>query len=85
MERALFILPPQKKHASERGDLLTFFHNQVVDKNGKPYRIAFISMKLSHLQVNDLYFMKSIFVDTERRRGIEGARKEWWYSLKSNK
>lgn len=83
MERIKVLLPEIKKHASERGELLTFFHNQVVDKNGKPYRIAFIALKLSHLQINDLYFMKSIFVDTERRRGIEGARKEWWYSLKA--
>ncbi len=73
---------PSTTKGSERGELIQFFVDNIVDKKGKKYRIAFIGMKLSHLQLPDLYFMKSCFVDIERRSGIESARKNWWWSIK---
>ena len=52
-------LPQKQKHRSERGDLITYFHERVFNKQGKRFPIAFIATKLSHLSVQDLYYLKS--------------------------
>ena len=71
------------KVKSERAELIKFFHENILDKNGKQYRPQFLAVKLAHIPTKDLYYSVSIFKDTEKRRGIIGARKEFWFSIKS--
>lgn len=78
--------PKEKdKHRSERGDLIDYFHNEVLDKSFRRYPIKRIAVLLGHLTVKDLYYMKSCFVDRMKRNGVEAAQKWFWYSLKVKK
>jgi hypothetical protein len=84
--QTLFELISQRKEVkshSERAELLKFFIENIPDKNGKQYKPAYMGMRLSHIPTKDLYYMISIFRDTEKRRGVIGARKEFWFSIKS--
>lgn len=47
----------EKKRTSERAELLKSFLEKLTDKQGKPYRPAFIGMKLAHVKTPDLYFL----------------------------
>lgn len=53
---------------SERSELIRYFHERARDKAGKPYRIGYLAMRLSHLSVSDLYYMKSVLEDGSRTR-----------------
>lgn len=83
----LILSSPKEKgtHRSERGDLIDFFHSQIRDKKFKKYPISRIAVKLSHLSVKDLYYLQSVFKDISVRKGIEGAQKFWWWSLRPKK
>lgn len=59
---------------SERTELVKFF----VQKTGKAPKV--IAIKLSHLSVQDLYYMKSVYEDLERNG--KSAIKWFWWSLK---
>ena len=75
---------PQKQEKSrrtERGDLITYFHERVLDKKGKSFRIAFIATKLAHLSLQDLYYLKSTCEDASRRGKPFGAI--FWWSIKA--
>ena len=72
---------------TERGELLRYFTdaiNKTRDgKRFKKFSIAAIAVKLSHLkQLSDLYYMKSIMEDIDRRNGPDAASKWFWWSLK---
>ena len=67
---------------SERADLVKFFVDNLRDKNNKPFKVGFIVQKLSHLKTPDLYYVKSVFRDNLMRKGLDGASKELWWSLK---
>lgn len=69
-----------EKIISQRGELLKFFRERVRDRKGKMYSYAFIGMKVSHLSVPDLCFLKSVCVDAENRGQAFG--KVWFGSLK---
>lgn len=73
-------LPKKQKHRTERGDLLTYFHQRIKNKQGKEYRMAFIASKLAHLELQDLYFLKSTCEDAQRRGKPFGAI--FWWSIK---
>ena len=83
--KSLFELLEQRKEVkshSKRAELLRFFIENIPDKNGKQYKPQFLAVKLSHIPTKDLYYMISIFKDTEKRRGKVGAIKEFWWSIK---
>ena len=61
---------------SERGELLRFFALK------SEWSIPRIAKKVSHLSVQDLYYMKSAFEDRERRNGKITAIKWFFWSLK---
>lgn len=69
--------PIVKKHRSERGDLLDYFHTRVLDKKGKPFRLSHLATKLAHLEVRDLYFLKST-CDDAANRGKPFSAVFWW-------
>jgi hypothetical protein len=62
--------PAVASRETERGSLIQFFTEHVnADRDGKRYKklpIAAIAVKLSHLSVPDLYFLKSVCSDAER-------------------
>jgi hypothetical protein len=78
--------PQKKRQTSERGELLEYFHREAnLEWDSKKYgqlTIKRIAVKLAHLKVNDLYYLKSTCEDARRRRG-EWA-KYFWGSLKVN-
>jgi hypothetical protein len=73
--------PAKHDRNSERGDLIKFFTDKVnADRDGKKYRklpISAIAVKLSHLSLADLYYLKSDCTDAERR-GKPFAAVFWW-------
>lgn len=69
-----------EKIVSQRGELLKLFRERVRDKDGKMYSYAFIGMKVAHLNIPDLCYLKSVCVDAENRGGSFG--KVWFGSLK---
>jgi hypothetical protein len=71
------------KTKSQRAELVKFFIDNLRDKNDKPFRTGFIVQKLSHIKTPDLYYVKSIFRDNLMRKGLDGASKEFWWSLKA--
>lgn len=74
---------PVRVRTSERSELIRFFHENLFDKSGKPYTAQRIAIKLAHLSIDDLYYLKSVFSDVLRRSGQTAAQKYFWWSLKS--
>lgn len=76
--------PRKPKAASERGELIQFFTDKVnADRDGTRYKklpIAAIAVKLSHLSLHDLHYLRSICLDAERRGTAFG--KLFWGSIK---
>ena len=63
----------KKYRSAERGDLLEYFAAEANrERKGKykPLPLRFYAVKLSHLSVKDLYYLKSISEDAQRRGGI---------------
>ena len=79
-------LPPKKTKRTERGDLLEWFAVELNhDRDGVKYKkltVGRMSYLLQHLNVRDLYYMKSVMIDTQRRGG--NGSKYFWWSLKSD-
>ncbi len=71
-----------QKSRSERAELIKFFVDNLWNKDLKHFPAKMIAIKLSHIPTKDLYYMKSIFTDTMKRRGVDSANKEFWWSLK---
>ena len=76
-------VPMNIKKISERAELLTFFIDNLKDKNNKPYKPARIGMLLAHIPTKDLYYFISTCKDTLNRRGQEAMQKYFWFSIKS--
>lgn len=75
-------IPVKKKIRSERAELISFFVENLKNKDGKKFPVRTIVFKLAHVPTKDLYFVKSCFVDNLKRKGLEKASKEFWWSLK---
>lgn len=62
-----------EKRKTERGELLEFFLGKInTERKGtkyKPLTIRALAVKLGHLQLKDLYYMKSVGLDYEHRHG----------------
>ena len=78
-------IPIKKKKSSERAELISFFVDNLKNKDGNKFPIRTIVFKLSHIPTKDLYYVQSIFNDNLKRGGLEKASKEFWWSLKINK
>ena len=74
----------QVKKLNPRAEMIRFFVENIMDKNGKPYKPQFLAIKLSHIKTPDLHYSISIFKDTEKRRGKVAAQKEFFWSIKSS-
>ncbi len=72
--KPLFPEQPKKK-GSERGELLDYFSKKLGRK------IPFIAFKLTGFKLPDLYYLKSICDDAERRGTPWG--KVFWGSIKN--
>lgn len=78
-----FLKLPIKKTKSERAELVNFFLDNLRDKKGNKFNSRHIAVKLSHLNLKDLYYFVSVFKDIQHRKGDESAQKYFWWSLKS--
>lgn len=78
-------IPEQKKRISERSELIKFFVDNLRNQNNKPFSSSFIAIKLSHCSCKDLRYMISVFKDNLNRKGLDGASKEFWWSIKYKK
>ena len=68
------------KVLSERAELIKFFHERLRNKKGRPFTAKLIAIKLGHVDIKDLYFLRSKCIDVENRGGSFG--KCFWGSLK---
>lgn len=63
--------PRPQPRSSERGDLLQYFTDRINERRKgtkfKPLTIRAIAVKLSHLGLRDLYYLKSVCDEAERR------------------
>jgi hypothetical protein len=76
---------PKRKATSERGELIQYFTDRInAHRDGEKYPklpARFIAVKLSHIKsLSDLYYMKSIMEDMDRRGG--NPSRWFWWSLK---
>lgn len=87
MERISSLFKPRaaSKPTSERAELLQFFLDKVnAARRGtkyKPLRPAALAVKLSHLKLPDLYYLKSTCLDAERQGKPFSAI--FWWSIKA--
>lgn len=72
---------PSLKKTSERAELLKFFVENLTDPKGKKYRPAYLGMRLSHLKVEDLYYLISECKDRINRK--ENWQKYFWGVIKA--
>ena len=68
---------------SERAGVLKYFIDRARDINNQPLRASFIGMKLSHLNITDLYAFKSMLQDRERTIPDFNWNKAFWGMLKT--
>lgn len=73
----LFQITPQK--GSERGELLKYFATKV----DRPIKI--VAIRCSHYTLDQLYALRSGYLDRLRTSDREGARKWWWWTTKTAK
>jgi len=73
---------PERKKTSERSELISFFVDTLRNKQNKKFPAKMIAIKLSHLSLQDLYYMISVFKDAHNRKGLEYASKWFWFSIK---
>lgn len=76
------VLNKKGKPKSERGELIRYFHERALDKNGKPYRASYIAYRLSHLTNEDLYSFKSMLEDRNKTKIGFNWQKTFWGMLK---
>lgn len=70
------ISPSKSKVKSERAELIKFFVDRLVNKDGKPYPARLIAVKLAHIPTKDLYYLQS----TCNKAKSFGAC--FWWSIK---
>jgi len=70
------------KIKSERQLLISFFVENLRNKQNKKFPAKMIAVKLSHLSMEDLRHTISVFKDNLNRKGLNGASKEFWWSIK---
>ena len=72
------------KILSERADLIRFFQEEkFIDKNGKVFQARFIAVRLGHFTTDQLYALKSGYLDRKKRNGDTMARKYFWFTTKT--
>ena len=75
----------KKKAQSRRAELIGFFTDKINEKrDGVKYKKlthAFMGVRLSHLSLQDLHFLKSVCSDSEKRN--DGFGKTFWYSIQT--
>lgn len=71
------------KRTSERAEMVKYFVDKLnirqASEHKKPYAPRFIAIKLSHLSMHDLHYLKSICEDAQN------WYKTFWGSLKVNR
>ena len=75
-------LPKEVKQTSERVELIKFFVDTLRNKQNKKFPARMIAIKLSHLSMEDLRYMISVFKDAQNRKGLDYASKWFWFSIK---
>jgi hypothetical protein len=75
---------PKKDRRTERGELLKYFRNKInagrLGTKYKPLSMGYFAMRLSYMSVPDLYHLKSICDDAQRRGG--GFSKMFFWAIK---
>lgn len=75
------VAPPKQLRRSERGDLIEYFMTEAnADRDGAKFKklpLSYYAFKLSHINVKDLYYLKSVCEDA-RRRGNSWSKTFWW-------
>lgn len=72
---------PVGKRSSERSELMKYFLERLNVGRTEPLNPAYLGMRVAHLDMRDLYYMKSEGEDYVRR-GKGAFGKYFWGSLK---
>lgn len=75
----------RKDRASERGELMQYFRqklNMTRARDGlAPLAMARMGRVLQAIPTSDLYFLKSICDDAQKRGGIDAFSKKFWWEV----
>lgn len=69
---SLFKVEPISKANSERASVIEWFVNSMRDKKGNKYKPSYIAFKVSHLNLQELYYMKSTAIAYQHNGGEVG-------------
>ena len=79
----------RRERASERGDLLHYFMqklNMTRTRDGlAPLTMARMGRALQGIPTKDLYFLKSVCDDAQKRNGIDAFSKKFWWEINPKK
>lgn len=73
---------PEPKKTSERAELMKYWCDGVLNKQGKKYPPAFIAMKMSGYSIKDLYYLQSQAKDYVNRVKDATVGKYFWSLFK---
>ena len=78
-------MPKKKDRATERGELLLYFMQKLNMPRGRdgmpPLTIGRMAKTLEGIPTLDLYFLKSICDDAQRRGDIDSFSKKFWWEI----
>ena len=82
MKERVKITTKTSKNGGERGEIVEFFFKRIEQRwlGKRKLTFGFLARKVSHLSLRDLFFLKSICVE-EEKRGVP-FYKTFWGSLK---
>lgn len=72
----------KQKSRSERSDLIGYFHSKLLNKEGQPFKAQYLAIRLAHLTLEDLYYLKSVSEDILNRKDLTAMSKHFWWSIK---
>ncbi len=79
----------RRDRASERGDLMQYFMQKLNTTRARdglaPLTMGRMGRVLQGIPTKDLYFLKSICDDAQKRNGIEAFSKRFWWEINPKK
>ncbi len=79
----------RRDKASERGDLMQYFMQKLNVSRTRdglaPLTMGRMGRLLQGIPTNDLYFLKSICDDAQKRNGIDAFSKRFWWEINPKK
>ncbi len=79
------VRPNKKEKATERGEMMRYFMDKLnmarVRDGLGPLTMGRMGRMLVAIPTQDLYFLKSICDDADKRNGLDGFSKKFWWEI----